>query len=249
MERKTGKTALIVAVIGVAVLLLILLSYYLINGRDNVSQIALPDYTVIPADEPEPEDISPFATVTKDNVLQILESLTLLEAYHSEMTLEYYWEEDSVTRTAEIWSRGTEYRLVQSEAEGEDARQILVRDDGAWIWYEGMEPVAMPDAVFTVADLLGIPDYMSLSQTYKIAEAEYATLAGNEQTTCIYVRWIVSENRSIACWISPGTGLLERAIMEENGNMVYRMQQISAERLLPGDDAYSSRFLLPNEQD
>ena len=247
MERKRGKTAFLVAAVGLLALLLILLCYFLINGRDTVSEIALPDYTVIPSDEPETPHEAPLATVTVENVIQVFDSLTPLEAYHAVYSLEYYWADGSVVHTAEIWDRGTAQKLVLTEQEGAASRHILLREDGAWLWYEGEEPVALPEAAGSAAKLLGIPEYRSLNEQYEIVEADYATLAGNIQTSCIYARWRISEDRSITGWVSPDTGLLVRAILEENDAMVYRMQQSSLERLLPGDDAYQNPFLLPDE--
>lgn len=249
MEQKTGKTALIVAAVGVATILLILLCYYLINGPEDVSEIALPDYTVITSDEPEQTHSAPLATVTADNVLQVFESLTPLEMYHGVYTLEYYWENGSAQHTAEIWNRGTAQKIVVTEGENTSPRHILLREDGSWLWYDGETPIEMPESGQSVADLLGVPEYHVLKEEYDVVEADFATLAGNIQTSCIYVRWNVSENRSITCWISPDTGLLIRAIIEEDGAMVYRMQQHTLERLLPGDDAYQMQFLLPGESE
>lgn len=247
MEQKSVKTALIVAVVGISTLLLILLCYYLINGREEVSEIALPDYTVITTDEPEQLHTAPLATVTEENVLQIFDSLIPLEAYHGTYSIEYYWEDGSVQHTAEIWNRGNAQKIVLTEQEGAPTRHTLLREDGAWLWYDGETPVEMPDATFEVSDLLGIPDYDVLNEQYEIVDADYATLAGSIQTNCIYARWNVSDNHSITCWISPDSGLLIRAIIEENGAMAYRMQQTAMERLLPGDEAYETQFLLPHE--
>lgn len=236
---------MLVAIAGVSTLLLILLSYYLINGRENVSQIALPDYTVIPSDEPRQESGTPFAAVNRENVLQVLANLQPLEAYHCTMTVEYYWDDGSSTQTVELWNRGSAQYLMDSGSNGE--RHVLIREDGAWIWYEDSEPTAMPEKAPSVTALLGVPDYMELSKNAIVAEAEYSALAGDDQISCIYVQWVTAENRSVSCWISPATGLLERAIVVENGKMIYRMQQSLSERLLPGDDAYSTQFLLPGE--
>ena len=230
--------------LGVSTLLVILLCYYLINGPEDVSQIALPDYTVIPADEPEQLDTDPFAAVTAENVLLVLDSLTPLEAYHSIMALEYYWEDGSMVQTAEVWSRDDAVYITLTREEG-SVQQMLLREDGAWLWYDDEEPTQMPQR--PVGDLIGIPDYRELRQTSVVSEAQYVTLAGSSRTTCIYLRWELPEGRNLACWVSPETGLLERAVLEENGSMIYRMQQRSVERLLPGDDAYQTQFLLPGE--
>ena len=101
-EQKTIKTALMVAAAGILTLVVIVLCYYLINEPDEASHIALPDYSVIPSDQPDlPDESDLLADVTPENVQRVLESITPLEAYHQELTQEYFWADGSAVRTAE----------------------------------------------------------------------------------------------------------------------------------------------------
>ena len=115
MERKTVKTIVFTALAGVSVLAVIVLSYYLLNAPDTVSSISLPDYTVIPTDQPEVPQREVLAEVNADNVAQVLASMTQLESFHAVMTLEYYWNDGSAAQTGEIWRRGGDYKLVLSD--------------------------------------------------------------------------------------------------------------------------------------
>lgn len=244
-EQKTIKTVLMVAAAGILTLVVIVLCYYLINEPDEASHIALPDYSVIPSDQPAlPDESDLLADVTPENVQRVLESLSPLETYHQVLTLEYFWADGSTLQTAELWRRGSEQKLRSTGSDGA-AQEILLRDDGSWIWYEGETPVPLPEQRPSVWELLGVPDYLHLADSARILDAAYATLAGSDQTACLYIKWDRGENRTVTCWIDVETGLLVRAVAEENGTMTYRMQQESMERLLPGDEAYIAPFELP----
>lgn len=244
-EQKTIKTALMVAAAGILTLVVIVLCYYLINEPDEASHIALPDYSVIPSDQPDlPDESDLLADVTPENVQRVLESITPLEAYHQELTQEYFWADGSAVRTAELWRRGDEQKLRCTGPDGA-VEQFLLRRDEGWVWYDGEAPVLLSEQRPSAWDLIGIPDYLHLTSAARILDAAYATLAGSDQTSCLYIKWDRGEERTVTCWIDVETGLLVRAVAEENGAMVYRMQQESVERLLPGDEAYNAPFELP----
>lgn len=247
MEQKTIKTAAVVAVAGLLTLVVIVLCYYLLNAPDEAGSIMLPDYAVIPSDEPQYSEQELLAEVTAENIQQVLDMMTPLDSYHRVLTMEHYWEDGSVTQTGEVWRRGEEYKLVLSDPAGGASKHVLLRGDGTWMWYEGEQPISIAESMMSVEEMLGIPSYAALGDTAAILDAEYATLAGANQTACVYVKWRNTEVYTTACWVAVDTGLVVRAVGEENGVMVYRMQQSSLERVLPGDEAYQTPFLLPDE--
>ena len=245
MEKRSIRTALIVSVTAVSLILLIVLCYYLLNAPEKTSHIELPDYTIIPTDAPDTQEQLPFAEVTAENAAEVLKMIAPMDACHRVLSLEYYWSDGSAEQTAEVWTRGGETKLELTSENG--VRHILLRSDGAWLWYDGEQPVQIPAEAAQIDDLIGIPDYAALNESAVILDAGYSTLAGSNTTPCVYARWQVSEQYTTSCWVSPETGLLVRAVVEENGAMAYRMQQTLSERLLPGHEAYDTPFLLPGE--
>ena len=247
MERKRGKSILMAAAAGILALIFILLCYYLLNAPDDASEITLPDYTVTPVESVEKPPENSFAAISKENVAQAIEALQPLEAYHVSLTVEYFWADGGALQPVELWQRSGETHLRLTDPAGGADRHILLRTDGAWLWYDGETPVSLEADGLRAEELAGLPAYLDWNASAEVLDAQSASLAGGSRDACIYVRWRLDESRTAACWIALDTGLLVRAVLEENGVMVYRLQQQSCERLLPGDEAYQTAFLLPDE--
>lgn len=250
-QKNINKSAVAVSVSLIVVLVLLIGTFIFSQMRFSKENIVLP---VGPADAgiaPTPDDLmkNNFVQVTKENAVQVLETLRHPSCFHQTLELVVGINYPKATRYLELWGREN---LLHAEVTSPITNQVKsVISDGqiAWIWYDtDFDPVSVELSDQTsIEDLLGIPKFEFLSHLMQaeITEAGHALFEDTAQQ-CIYVITEADAAARETYWIDLKTGLLQSVLVEENDETAYRLRTTTMEILTQNDGAYEGRFCLPD---
>jgi len=210
--------------------------------------ITLPEGPLPAAAEQETEPARTlFVEVNRENIRDILATMSRPDAYHQSVTAATLWQGGAASRTVELWRSGP---LAWAQVSG-IARTKHVLSDGetVWIWYEDDEtPLALsPDESVSFDDLVGVPAYEPAASLdlSRVEDAGFVTING---ANCLYIstRDGVYEERY---WIDTATQLLIRADSLADGQLIYQFRQTACEVISVGDPTLTERFRLPDGTD
>lgn len=250
-RSQSTRTALLVSVTALLVVALLLLVYFQAVRKKTSQGIVLPPdgSAVSPPLEPNEPDEKLFLTVDKDNVLQIIRSLTRPAYYHQSMTATLYWAEGQVEKTIDLYCRGTVVKAVIQEPG--QTKSMLSDGQTVYVWYDGDETAfqtqLQPGA--TLEELLGIPTYetvLSLPED-AVIEASYLTLGDAEPTACIYLSCrLTPDGYTDRYWIDVKNQMLYRADAQFKDEQFYAVQQTAITVYSENDDTVTWDFKLPD---
>lgn len=217
----------------IAVTLLILGAILASFGRSVLSLDPPP--VVLPSANPSgsslPSGVSPFpedtpyqrVEVTPKTVQSVIGTLSRMDSFYRELTVETFWGESSSVTQVRNWT-DSGWNHTRSVLPSGVIRHDLVGDSTLHYWYEGSSRCLSAAADDFTADLSQrIPTYetvLSLDPA-SITEAGYVL---RDEFPCIYA---AAENKELDLvtrfWVCIDSGLLISAEQEQHGRLVYRM--------------------------
>ena len=245
-------TAIIVCVALLAVTVLLVVLFFGGSNLNEHEAITLPETSAASVeDEPEVQpDQNPFAEVTRENVQDVLRSLTRPSSYYQKCTILTYSGGSCRQQQADIWRSGELLRADLSDEFG--TKSILTDGKTLCIWYDGDEtPLILPlRAGVNAEELIGIPTVETLLSVDpgQIQEAEFVTLEEQPDLACIYVSFF-SDGCTQGYWVNVESGLLCRQSIQQDNAPVYILQQLQFELLIGGDETLAGAFCLPDGTD
>ena len=234
MKRPHGLLAPALVVLA-AIVLVAVLFFVCPWLRLETTPVILPD-AVAGEENTDPAGSSPFrkADVTPETVQAVIASLQRETAYSRTVTVRTFWQDSSsIESITEQTSDGC--TLLHT-----GKRNLLIRPDGLWIWYDNADGVyhcRADDAGYAQADVwlrcLTYEDMLALP-TRAITGAGYKLF---QDTSCIYAEYTDGElgyfNR---VYVSASTGLLMGCETYDGDTLVYSMTS-DAPTLTPPDEA------------
>lgn len=206
--EKPRHTALLVFA---CVLLLTVVTVLCLGGKG--SGIALPTGSGTPAEQVEQNGYRRTnASITVDNVQQVIASMSRPEAYTASVTNTLYWSGSWETIYAMQYVRDGVCLTGYFDTEGNVERYQAIKGDQYYAWRNG------GTVQYTGAAGVVSADDMSMIPTYEtvVQEEKDSILAAGERTVngeaCIYVT--VSDSQtgySLTYWVSAVSGLLVQA--------------------------------------
>lgn len=173
---------------------------------------------------PFPED-APYqrVEVTPATVQSVISTLSRMDSFYRELTVETFWGEHSSVTQVRNWTDGG-WSHSRSVLPSGVIRHDLVGNSNLYYWYEGSSRYLSASADDFTADLTQrIPTYETVlnQDPAAITEAGYDL---RDEFPCIYA---ATENKELDLvtrfWVSIDSGLLISAEQEQNGHLVYRM--------------------------
>ncbi len=231
-------------IIGVVVGLLIHSAHS--GNRDT---IVMPDTAVPVPQQPEKlhEDPPELLEVTRENVLQVVRSLSRPASYHQSCRIVTGSGETRYEYTAEVWVSES---LVRADLSSRfETKSLLTDGETLYIWYDGEMPVrTLPSSqTLTMDDLIGIASYediLRLPET-SILEGSFLTDERFPVSQQVYIAAEQDEVRQ-EYWVGLDYGLLSAFIMRSGGETVYEMTQTGLDVLASADEAFGNVFVLPD---
>ena len=236
MKRRPSVTVLSIVLLALVALLIILLC----AGpwlRLETPPVILPD--AVTGQQPEaPADSDLFhkADVTPETVQAVIASLDRETAYSRTVTVRTYWQDVSSAETI------SEQTLDGCSRLHSGTKNMLIRPDGLWIWYDnatGIYHCAAADAGYAQADTwlrtLTYEHVLELPQT-AITGAGYMLFNG---TACIYAEYTAGElgylNR---IYVGVTTGLLMGCETYDGDTLIYSMTSDAPSLTAPAETLF-----------
>ncbi len=214
-----------------AVILLIVAAMFTSFGRNlfalNTPSVVLPDASAAAGGQPGGEVPSKGGfqrvEVTPGTVQGVIATLARPDSYYRELTVETFWGEDgSSSVPVQVWVDGGWSHSRQTLPSGA-VRHDLTGEDTLYYWYDGSRDYQTAPAGPSDADLSQrVPTYEAVLELSPgdILSAGYELLG---TSPCILVEVSLEEpERLERYWVSVDSGLLVRAEMEQDGQVVYR---------------------------
>ena len=234
-----------VVILGAVVFLLVRNS----RGREREA-IVMPEQPVqqepvqqTPPAEEEPEVLE----VTRENVCQIVRSLSRPRSYHQTCEISIGSGESSYDYTAEIWVSNN---LVRADLKNEfEIKSLLTDGSELYVWFDGAEPVRTLTAgrTLTMDDLIGIASYedILLLPESAITQGEFITEERFPTGQQVYV---AAEQNGVRqeYWVSLEYGLLSAFVMQSEDETIYTLTQTGLDVLAYADEAFENIFVLPD---
>ena len=221
MKRPHSLLVSVFAVLAVIVLVCVL--FFVCPWlRLETTPVLLPD-AVTGEESPDPADSSPFrkADVTPETVQAVIASLQRQPAYSRTVTVRTFWQDGSSSETI------TEQTSAGRTLLRAGKRNLLIRPDGLWIWYDNADGVyhcTADEAGYAQADVwlrsLTYEDMLALPPR-AITGAGYMLF---HDASCIYAEYTDGElgylNR---VYVSASTGLLMGCETYDGDTLIYSM--------------------------
>ena len=213
---------LLLALVAVAAM-----AFLLTPGRaPDTPPVLLPTPVVTdttPDNTEAPDAYTPLE-VTPETVQTVIATLLRIDSYSRTLSVRDFWSGGSRSRSIQVWARSGEVRITVHYEGGGVQEQLLLRDDGKWIWYSD------DDSVYTGPMAEGDADAYQTILTYEkvltlpqedILDAGYTDYAG---IYCIFVRCRTGSLGYVSeCYIDPGTGLLMGERCYDGETLIYSM--------------------------
>ncbi len=179
--------------------------------------------------------------VTPLTVQLVIERLARPENYSRTILFERFWRGTSGVGTASVSADGGWTRVDQTNRNGETRHSITSAEE-SWIWYGESDSVYRGAASVSADEEQSIPTYEDILRldTAEISAADYRSLDG---VSCIYVETVPDGDGYVnRYFIAVGTGLLASMERLRDGETIYRMTALGAER----DTVGAAAFTLPD---
>lgn len=216
-EKKPRHTALLVFACAV---LLTVVTVLCLGGND--SGIALPTGSAAPMEQMEQDGYQlTNASITTDNVQQVIASMSRPKAYTASVTNTLYWSGSWETIYAMQYVRDGVCLTGYFDTEGNVERYQAIKNGTYYAWRNGSTvQYAGAAGVVSADDMSMIPTYETVVQ-----EEKESILAAGERTVngeaCIYVTVNDSQTGySLTYWVSAVSGLLVQADYNRGSELV-----------------------------
>lgn len=181
--------------------------------------------------------------VTPETVQTALKTLSRADSFSRTYSIKSYWnnganESDS---TLKMWQKSKNMRLNISE--NNTAKNILVRDNKLYVWYDGVNGVFSSE--LSDSALSSETDKFSRLVTYEdiynvpsgdITDAGYRD---ENSQSCIFAEYKSSDGNYVnQIYVSIDSGLLVSTYIHEGTALVYSMESVSSEISTPADDIF-----------
>ena len=251
-QKKKRDFSPLVAAIIIILAFFFMIAVFLLSGEEQSVPITLPDG--VPGQTQQQEDQQPeldnFLQVTPNNVQQIVRTLARPAAYHQIYTVTVAEGERKSVQIADMWINGTMLRADITSDSG--LSSILSNGETAYLWHsDDNVPVEIPlNDTISPDDLLGIPTYELLldANPAAITQASYLTVQ-KSALQCIYVSVQNADGLLQEYWLDIDTGLLYKANMTLNDQLIYSAVQEELNILASEDEVFLDQFLLPDGSD
>lgn len=210
----------------------------------NDSHIALPTGSGTSMEQEEPESYQlTHASITVDNVQQVIASMHRPEAYTASVTNTLYWSGSWETIYAMQYVRDGVCLTGYFDAEGNVERYQAIKGDQYYAWRNGATVQYIGAAgVVSADDMSMIPTYETVVQEEKDRIVEAGERAVNGEA-CIYVT--VSDSQTgynLTYWVSAVSGLLIQADYNRGTELVRSVVIDNIEKEAPSE----ALFQMPN---
>ena len=219
--------------IAVAVIVVIVGAMFTSFGRSlfllNTPSVELPDTSSQPGDgsaqggDPSSGQLQ-TVEVTPDTVQNVIATLTRIDSYYRELTVEVFWEGGSSSTPVQVWMDGSWSHSRQVLPSGAVRHDLTDGESQTlFYWYEGSQRYETAPADELSADLSQrLPTY----ETVLALDPERITDAGYElrgSFPCVWVEVQLENGLQEQYWVSVDSGLLISAEMVRDEQLVYRM--------------------------
>ena len=230
---------------GIVVLVVLVVLLMLVSNLRRSSRVILPDTstdTENSAEQPVEGSTLTVVEVTPETVQAAIATLHRPEAYSRSVTVEYLWSGGSRSVEMNVFVSGGWSRTDRTMPDGQ-VRHTVTNGETTYIWYNdeneffsGPAGTVTPDmeqAIPTYEDVLSLP-------VEEIAQADYRMVS---DVRCIYVETAEDDwGYTQRYWVSVDTGLLVVAERLQEGETVYRMASLTADKSVPD----AGTFTLPD---
>lgn len=249
---KNNRSVVLVSLCLVLVVAGLIVAFLMGRPAEREEAIVLPGTQSEGSDVQGPEQgqESDFIQVTDQNVTQILRSIQQPGYSHQIFTVKVGTGDAQTQRTVELWISD---RLVQGEIRGGNRiKTVLTDGKTAWFWYDTDQTpasVALSEAL-TVEDLLGLPafDFLQSIERDTVLDADYLMLR-DVQIQTVFVSTGDGESLNYRYWVDLSNGLLYKADALENNQPVYEVLRQFGAILVPSDETFRGKFILPDGSD
>ena len=248
-QMKKRKTSPLIAAIVIVLAFFLMIAVFLLSGKEQSVPITLPD--AAPGQTQQQDELQTeldnFVQITPDNVQQVVKTLARPTSYHQIYTVTIAEGERRSAQIVDMWTNGDMLRADITSDTG--VSSILTNKKTAFLWYsDDNVPVEIPlNDTISPDDLLGLPTYELLlnDDPAFITQASYLALQ-ESVLQCIYVSVQDTDELLKEYWIDIDTGLLYKANITLNNQLIYSAEQEELHILAPEDEAFLDQFLLPD---
>ncbi|NCB74709.1 MAG: hypothetical protein EOM51_08205 [Clostridia bacterium] len=220
------------------VVIAFLIIYY--GPTDSSHVISMPSPAASNGDLSGDDGIS-RVEVNPDTVKTVLGTLVRAESFYRSYTIKTYWDGGDSETSLSYWQKGDNIKL--RIAKNESVRNILVRGDELYIWYDNSSSVfnsklsesSVSKEIDRFSGLVTYEEIMDIPQD-NILDAYYVDKSGQ---ACIFVEYVSGElNYVNQLFVSVDSGLLVSSEKFDGDKLVYSMESASPELTTPSDDVF-----------
>ncbi len=230
----------------IAAVVVVIIAFLIINygPTDNSHVITMPSPAASSGSVSGDDGIS-RVEVNPETVKTVLGTLVRAESFYRTYTIKTFWDGGESESSLSYWQKGENIKL--RIAENKSSRNILVRGDELYIWYDSSSSVfnsklsesSVSQEIDRFSGLVTYEEIMDIPQE-NILGAYYVDKSGQ---ACIYVEYVSGElNYVNHLFVSVDSGLLVSSEKFDGDKLVYSMESTSSELTTPSDDV----FKLPN---
>ena len=222
----------------VIVVIAFLIIYY--GPTDNSHVISMPSPAIDSGSVSGDDGIS-RVEVNPETIKTVLGTLVRAESFFRTYTIKTFWDGGESESTLSYWQKGENIKLRISR--NKSVRNILVRGDELYIWYDGSDSVfnsklsesSVSKEIDRFSRLVTYEEIMDIPQE-NIQDAYYVDKSGQ---ACIFVQYLNGElNYVNQLFVSIDTGLLVSCEKFDGEELVYSMESVSPELSTPSDDIF-----------